>query len=364
MRGVSETEEFLERLFLPFSLLLQCVSRWKVFRQLARFLAFLSRPFRAVWCRFWGYIFADEMPSRLGIAQRASYQRAYIPAYLMIGVCVLVVIFGIRSGEPTMVTITNARQPVTVVDMYVLNKAKATDSDLFPGAKQNVPRLVQQGSGFLGFVDLWSSSQSLSEPATTIPSAIYSLDPSAEFSDNDPISYSPVKGDGDTIVIPVDADYVWTETPKESPEPVNHGPLLIYKVRPKVPPSAKMMGIGGYVEVLVLIDPDGNQADFSVHTEDSINTYPEFLLDVILKDGTKAKLEFYIDMQQNDLRYVTIMEEPKEFKFADYFLEVLPEWRFGPAIRNSEPVHAFVRIRFNFCLPDDKDCVESIILQT
>jgi len=359
MRESSDVEVFLERLCRPPVRLLK-----RLFRPLARYLAIPFKPFCPVWSWFWGWVFADDFPSGRGIAARASYQRSYIPAYLLIGTVVVALVFGLRSGEPTIVTLNDAR-PITVVDMYVPNKETADTSETLPGAKQNVPKYVQHGSGFLGFIDLRPRDVALPDPLTTVPSEIYAVDPPILFNEEEPISFSPVEGDEDTVVIPADADYVWTEFEKASndrPEPVNHGVVLIHKVSPAVPPSAEMMGLGGYAEILMLIDKDGNPANYSVRQEDSAYTYPEFHLDCVLDDGTKATLKFYVDAQNNKLRYVTIKEDPKEFKFAEYVLAVLPDWRFAPAIKDSEPVDAFVRIGINFCLPDDEDCVEIVLI--
>ena len=359
MRGSSDVEECLERMFRPPVRLLG-----RLFRPLVRYIAIPFKPFCTVWSWFWGWVFADDFPSGRGIAARASYQRSYIPAYLLIGAVVVVLAFGLRSGEPTIVTLSDARL-ITVADMYVPNKETADTSETLPGAKQNVPQLVKHGTGFLGFRDLRPDNVDLLDPSTPILSDIYAVDLTATYIPEDPISFSPVEGDEDTVVIPDDADYVWTEFEKVSddrPESVNHGVVLIHKVSPAVPPSAEMMGIGGYVEILMLIDKDGNPANYSVRQEDLAYTYPEFHLDCVLDDGTKAILEFYVDAQNNELRYVTIKDDPKEFKFAKYVLEVLPEWRFAPAIRNSEPVDAFVRVGINFCLPNDEDCEEIILI--
>lgn len=199
-------------------------------------------------------------------------------------------------------------------------------------------------------------SPNIPRPTVEVPK-IYALDPTPFVMDED-ISISDIDTGMYGAYVPEGADYEFELAGSDTSTLLTRGPKLISRVKPKIPPSAVMMGIGGVVDVLILIDPQGNHANFAVHTPDFDDTYPKFVLDVVLKDGGNATLEFYVDQQTNDLLYVTLKDDPEEFKFAKYLHEVLPQWRFSPAIKDGVPVYSFVYIHYNFCAPEDEDCIE------
>jgi hypothetical protein len=268
-----------------------------------------------------------------------------------------------------MVTITKARNPITVADLHSTDWP-IEELDTVIGARRNIPEDVDLQDGFLGFTEIRPATEAIPEVVHQVPPEIYALKDEDLFVPDQPISFSPIDGKSDTIVIPRDIDLVRTKVPSEiltvadiipdieepKQELVNREPTLVYKVLPKVPPSAEMMGIGGHVDVLLLLGPDGNPVGYSAHAEDTVSTEVEYVYDVVLKDGRRATLEFYVSSTDNQLMYVTLEEEPKEFKFAEYLYQELPKWKFSPAIRDSKPVYAFVRLRFNYCAPGDVDC--------
>lgn len=374
MRETTEVEAQLRRLFRPIGNLVRWIVGLWVFRQFGRLLTFLASPFLRVWNRYWSYIQGDDIPDEAarvpGFMQKAMYQRYVWLYWPVIIIFVAAISIGILSQEPTMVTIADARPLVTVADLYAPHK-DTTSSDSIPGAKQNVPHIVQHGDGFLGLRDLRASDKPVPTLDTTVASKIFATTSDKPYMPEEPISFSPVVGDLDTVIVPEDADYEWTEASEDtvpSTELVTRGPMLIDIVMPDVPFSAEDMGIGGYVEILALIGPDGNYAYYAAHAVDTVDTSPECILEVIFKNGTKGSLEFYIDVDsmKNEFMYLTIVEKANDvetdvFKFADRLYEVLPQWKFAPPLYDSKPAYAFVRIGFNFCAPDDEDCIEIIL---
>ncbi|MFH2050511.1 MAG: hypothetical protein ABIJ12_13830 [bacterium] len=371
MRETTEVEEKLRNLFRPIGNFVRWIVELWVFCKFGTLLTFFASPILRVWNRYWSFIQGDDIPIETarvpGFLQKATYQRsnAFVVWPLLIG-CVAVISLGILSEESSMVTITSVRQPVTIADMYVPEQENVSDARDIPGARTNVPKRVGFGDGFLGFRDLRPVHTDIPEPIDVVQSEIYTMLDDHPFNPEEPVSFSPVEGDMDTTIIPIDADYLFSkfEDTTSKPDLITRGPALVFSVKPDVPFSAEKEGIEGYVEVLALIGPDGNYAYYTAHAVDSVSTHPECILEVVLKDNSKASLEFYIDADslKNQLMYVKLTENPANLQFAENLFKVLPEWRFAPPLYESKPTYAFIRIVFNFCAPDVEDCVELIIL--
>ncbi len=339
MRGSSEIEEKLENalkcLCWPFTISVRWLSKRRIIRQLVSLVAFLSKPFRTVWNRYWSFIGGDDIPDELacvhGLMQKKIYQRSALVVWPVIGACVVVISLGILSEEPTMVTITNARPPITVADMYAPHK-DSTSTDSIPGAKQNVPKYVQHGSGFLGFIDLRPRDVALPDPLTTVPSEIYAVGPPILFNEEEPISFSPVEGDEDIVVIPFDADYFFSEQPEPEKELLNRPCSVTYKPDPQYPLFAEEEGKQGKVVILVFIDSTGNKVPFPLGLEGDIQT-----------------LEYVVQGREHTFDYVVAEEEPTGSFFASSFIRVLPQWRFLPKVENGIAVNTWLLITYQFC---------------
>ena len=292
------------------------------------------------------WIVAEEVASDRGLAARVAYQRILVAANvcsLLLAIAVGVVVL---SADPAGLVDIH-RRPFLPSDLH-LPFVSATDS--LVGAARNLPPLISP-NGFLGF-----RSIALGSLPTTPDLSMLTLDgydfrqsDAQQFSPEEPLSYSPMEGEGYRLEQPDNADFF---VATRSFEPPAHGPTRpaqwVRQVEPKVPPSAQMMGAEGYVEVLLLIDELGRHRRFSAHLEDTIQTHPEFTMGVTRRDGSTTELEFYVAETGDSLLYVTLKEEPKGYRFADYVTEVLPQNVFAPAIRDGEPVATFVRLGFYF----------------
>lgn len=351
----SPTEEQLERLLEPLTSAMGRIVRL-ILAPLSVVLAPVLSCLRTV-------ILRDDLPSRNGLAQRAAYQRITLAAYgaiiLILGVAVVV-----HMRQPSRTTIKQVRQPHVIRDLFVSERVSPATQEPAPMARVNVPPPGGGLDGFLGFRNLRAVSERR-RPAPVINADLYSSQKRV-FASDEPVSFSPLEGVLDTVAIPAEPLWEWTDHSEPQalkPEPVSRGPMLIHRVMPEVPPSARMMEIGGYVEVLMLLNPRGNPVPYTVRAVDSVESYPECYLEVTLKDGSRAVLEFYVDSDsiRNELLYVTLVEEPTGFGFADCLHAALPEWEFAPAIHIGEPVYSFLRLGFNFCAPDDIDC-QAVVL--
>ena len=350
MMRTSPTEERLERLLEPLT------------SAMGRIVRLILAPLSVVLTPVLSYlrtvILRDDLPSRNGLAQRAAYQRITLAAYgaiiLILGVAVVV-----HMRQPSRTTVEQLRQPLVIRDLYVSDRVSPAARGSTPLARVNVPPPGGDLDGFLGFRNLRAVSER-SRPAPVINADLYSYQEQV-FASDEPVSFSPLEGPLNTVAIPAEALWEWTdhsEPQAPKPEPVSRSPMLIHRATPEVPSSARMMGTGGYVEVLMLLNPGGDPVPYAVRAVDSVESYPECHLEVTLKDGSRAVLEFYVDSDsiRNELLYVTLVEEPTGFGFADCLHATLPEWEFAPAIHVGEPVYSFLRLGFNFCEPDDIDC--------
>jgi len=302
---------------------------------------------------------ATEVPSERGLSQKASYQRVIITTYVFLTLLALVTI--LESRPDTTATIrTDTERSITAADLHFLDR-RTTDKLL--GAVCNVPP-VNRLEGFLGFRTITPDGDDLDlDINSTIPFDLYSIMDEDFYIPEDPISFSPEEGEGYRIEIPQNTGFYWHERDSDDePQGISRGVAWVRKVKPDVPPSARMMGAEGYVEILLLIDERGRHSGYSVHKEDTIYTYPECALRCTLEDGSVAVLEFYVEETNNDLMYVTIKEEPTGYRFAEYVHMVLSENVFSPAIKNGKPMASFVRLGFYF--GDYGQCLKADLRQS
>jgi hypothetical protein len=137
---------------------------------------------------------------------------------------------------------------------------------------------------------------------------------------------------------------------------------LIQAVHPRVPPIAQWNKKEGYVEVLLLVDRTGIPRRFSCRANPPDDPPgPVFEIETRATGRQPAQLQFYVAPRDNSFLYVRLTEEPREYHFADYLLEVLPHWKFAPAIRDGQPVEQFVVVQYWYCDKDDPNCREIIV---
>jgi hypothetical protein len=137
----------------------------------------------------------------------------------------------------------------------------------------------------------------------------------------------------------------------------NRPVTLIHSVQPQIPPIAKWDGREGYVEILMLVDSTGEPEYFSCGlTGSGVGSGPNLELEATSKNSGPVTLNFYVGRESNSLLYVKLKETPDEYHFADYLLQVLPEWKFAPAIRDGRPISSFVIVQYRFCYGSNPDC--------
>jgi hypothetical protein len=211
VRGATEIEEFLKRLFRPLARALT-----ELCRPLRR-LAFLCSPLR----RLWSWLNEPPSPGEaLDHSQQVYSLRTLFASHLIIVMFFSVVLGGMYLiSEPAMIII-NRLLPISKV--YVPMKGYETDNP--PPAKTNVPLWKNQfGQGFLGFVQLVPVS---AQAETNVTSPVYALEED-NYDSTLPTSYSPIAGDGigiypafsTTVLMEQLTPRLLTITPPPSPLP-------------------------------------------------------------------------------------------------------------------------------------------------
>lgn len=292
---------------------------------------------------------------------RATYQRNMLIAQLAVIIIAGAAVIGIWLSD------THGDLPSNAATAE--GPGGPGDSDVTaPEAKAGTPYMTLlnpfagEHAGFLGFDNLRITASlpvpiPISQPETVdgYDDVIFDrTDVLAYSSDVDAdVGYYPsigtAVGGGNSFEVLPD-----TTSPVRTSRPV----MVIGRVRPKVPPIARWNDKEGYVEILLLIDSTGQASQFSCRprTGFTASGEPVFELEATLKNGRQATLEFYIDATRNDLLYVQLQEQPKEYHFAEYLLDVLPQWKFAPAICNGRPVSSFVVLQYRFCRESELDC--------
>lgn len=292
---------------------------------------------------------------------KAAYQRNMVIGQIVATILIVLPMWILTSFSTT--PESRSRQTIkNIRTIETLDKLPRTLWIVPP--RRNVPNRPRTLNSFRGQIGakitIIPDNNSAPRPVQPTPE-IYSLDLTPVAID-DNISVSDLYSGDTGAYLPEDAFYTFDNEPDvTAPVGLTRAPVVIHRVRPDIPITAVSMGIGGEVDVLMLIDPTGRPANFAVHaldTDASDDSGPEFILDVVRADGSRSSLEFYIDPQKNDLLYVTLKDDPADFKFAKYLHQVLPEWRFSPALREGIPVYCFVHIHYCFCAPGDEDCSE------
>ncbi len=257
-----------------------------------------------------------------------------------------------------------ATTPRMLDSRIMIQDTSQVSHDTTRSAVRSLPSLnpyANRHEKFLGFIRL-EPIRIAPEPVVT-PPPIYVDEPQIDdIPDLGVVSYALSEGSDTGVFLPETVDipaYVPPgEDPADRPTPVSRSVRVVYSPKAKVPPIAEMNEKEGYVEVLMLIGVDGKPAYFSCREPDGAPTDgPLFELEVVLKNKQQATLQFYLS-DHNTLEYVTVEETPKEYHFAEYLLQVLPEWEFEPAIRDGQPIPSFVLIQYHFCRPSDDDCQE------
>ena len=237
-------------------------------------------------------------------------------------------------------------------------------------AVRALPSLNPSGrrhDGFLGLVTL--RTPEIEPPAVAVPASALGIANQPAMTDDTEIytGDSLIIGTGAGDLLMEEEMMVYDTEVEIEPEDTTCKPTdlpvrVVHKVSPKVPPLAEWNEKEGYVEVLLLVDSAGKPGHFSCRNKDGDSgAAVVFELEAVLKNNDRARLQFYVNPHQNDLLYVSLEERPREYHFADYLLEVLPEWRFAPAIREGRPVASFVIIQYRFCLSGDPDCQEYLL---
>lgn len=220
---------------------------------------------------------------------------------------------------------------------------------------------VGRHAGFLGFANLRprqrSHHVSLITPAMPSPDLFSSDGPSVLLGGLKSIETAHIAGQ--PVGPSSDQSGFFIDTTVDAPtRPVR----LIHVVHPRVPPIAQWNEKEGYVEVLLLVDRTGMPRRFSCRANPpDAPPGPVFEIETRATGRQPARLQFYVALRDNSLLYVRLTEEPREYHFADYLLEVLPHWRFAPAIRDGQPVEQFVVVQYWYCDPDDPNCREIIV---
>lgn len=349
MREASEIEVYLKRLIRPVS---ELCSRF--FRPIVTCLAFIAKHGRSVWYRYWCWVQADEVVSVRGISQRAAYQRIMISAQAGIGLLVTLFVSVSYLQRPDMVTV-EARRPVKLWDMRVPDKSKVI-AETYPGAKRNIPRDEEGPKGFQGFINLTSEEAGLA-PETPVPSDIYTVSDTTFHADQ-PISFSPIGGELDTVIIPINAEYLDSDFEPEI-ELVNRPPFIVDKKDPEFPPVYRIDHlIEGFVSIQVSINEKGKLEQFSPLLPD--NTVLEETWYYVQVEFTRS-----LEEQSDGTRVFGQWKRDQGTFFAKNIGKVIRDWVFGPAIQDSRPVSSDLTISFYFCLnyPNCKELTLDSVLK-
>ncbi|MEW5993194.1 MAG: hypothetical protein AB1744_02210 [Candidatus Zixiibacteriota bacterium] len=293
------------------------------------------------------------MPSERGIAQRAAYQRTYIPAYLIIGVLVTALIMLIRSQEPAMVA-ANDTHSISVKDICVPNQDSIATAEILEGARRNVPSRVLPGEGFLGFVRLEpiGAGNGL-EQNIPPPSDIYALNNADSCDPEIPTSFSPLPGDSCAVVIPADVDYFFSGIErKPKREPVTRPPIVVRNHDPEFPAIYRRMGtlIEGFVTVRVYIDEHGQLMEFRPGLQSGEVLEPSLCY-------IEAEFVRGVTVHSDLTRSFGTWKVASGTYFAKNLKKVIPGWTFGQALEKGRPVVGTLQISYYFCL-DYPDCSE------
>ena len=274
-------------------------------------------------------------------------------------------IFGMDNGieRPMSLVYINditADTSVSVHRKQDVRPAKTMLAAMNPYAKEH--------QGFMGFVTLRPQAQA---PERAVPKPMAAQAVPEDLTGDDTIfSYSPVAGDDTGLFVggggTINALEVGLPDMGDGPGMrINRPVTLVYSPNPNIPPLAEMDEKEGYVEVLLLINPRGEPEFFSCRSkqDSAASAGPVFELEVVLRNQDKTTLQFYIDRSDNSnsLLYVKLEEKPKEYHFAENRLEVLPKWKFSPAVRNGQPVSSFVVIQYHYCNSSDPDCQQLLL---
>ncbi|HWR83796.1 MAG TPA: hypothetical protein VN285_10860 [Candidatus Deferrimicrobium sp.] len=162
----------------------------------------------------------------------------------------------------------------------------------------------------------------------------------------------------------------------EHGESVKQNVRLVRKVDPEVPELAQQYGREGEVDVLLYIDAAGQATPFSAHIDtwdqaapyverpgQSSNALETQYFSCRWHNGDSAQLKVYIDScsSHNELPNLVLRENPKQYGFAINLLDVLPKWRFAPAVDDRQPVGQFVIIKFRYCFIHKPECQTLVI---
>lgn len=263
-------------------------------------------------------------------------------------------------------TLTSTEEQSRTLDSRVfVQDTNGVDHDTTRSAIRSLPHLnpyARNHDGFLGFIRL-EPKMTLPEPVV-IPQPVYTDETDIDdIPDLGIASYALEEGNDTGVFLPELVDIpphqFVDESAKQDTTLFSRPVMVIHKIQPDVPPVAEMNEKEGYVEILMLVDKQGNPGNFFCRTPtDEDVAGPVLELTVVLKNNSHATLQFFINDHDNTLRYVIIEERPKDYYFADYLLKVLPQWRFAPAIKDGQPVESFVLVQYHFCRSDDENCKE------
>ena len=287
----------------------------------------------------WNWFFAEECSARLGIAQRAAYQRLILLAHAIL--MIIAILFSIFICTLGRITETDrSHTPTTAFELatHESNAGKLSPRGQTPLSKH---------SGFAGFVSSRVRIIPDDNRIPRIPNPRRRYQNDANSDGLTEFSYSPVFGSNTGAFGSTANDssepylYAQIESRFNWENPVNRHIGVAYVEHPEYPRIAKRFGNRkqGTVTVLVLIDSTGKMIPFSYRTS---------------RDSVNAAIRVSANEQDNTLVYL-VNEDPKGWWFFEKLRQALPKWAFAPAIQNGRPVNRLLEITYRYCL--DPECV-------
>jgi len=301
-------------------------------------IALFLSPFVRAWKFVADWFYAMNYPSERGIAQRAAYQRGFVPGWIFVIAVVLLFVWWVKSlDSPTNASI----EPYTVKEVRINPETKPSDTVMAAKTSATKWKPYPQHEGFAGFDGYNVISDVTIEftpPPIEAPEVYSKLDIG---DDSDIFSFSPIEGDDTGIYVPEEYVYDMEDGVLEE-EPVNIALDVIYHEDPEYPLIAKDEGEQGKVSLLIFVDETGN-----------VSVFPE---ETTAKNYTIQTKKYTVDGRKGEFDYVVAFEDSPGWFFVEKLLEVLPRWKFRPEIVDGQVASNFLVVTYNYCL--GLDCLK------
>ncbi|MDD3733096.1 MAG: hypothetical protein PHU88_12050 [candidate division Zixibacteria bacterium] len=269
-----------------------------------------------------------KRPSRLQIV----YQRNYLLAMLIVGVCFSLTGWGISflndPGDGSTGKGLSTRILVPEIESDKLS-SKRPVSFYQPYAD----------AGFLGFIRLDRHLTDKPGMTRTVndQTLLLSHQPVPSLNVED-ISISVSEDDDTAVFLPDNFNLVEFAFEDSLPITVQRDVHVLSRGKPEYPAVARMDDITGVAEIVIRVDETGHLAPFSFN--------------IVTVGSNRYSIEVYVSGGPSDSLYQLISrEEPRGWFFGKKLSEfIFDSCTFIPAIDNNKPVSQFVLVEVNFCL--------------